>query len=47
MSIPDLLDRGGRELHHQSGFDSGHLLDDGFDSESPSYGSEQTEELRR
>ena len=46
MSIPDLLDRGGRELHHWSGVDSKHLSEGGFDSEAPSYGLEHKEELR-
>ena len=47
MSISNLLDGGGRELHHRFGFDQRHLSEGGLDTETSSHSSEPTEELRR
>ena len=47
MSISDLLDGGGRELHHGSRLDSRHHRESGSDTEMSSHGSELTEELCR
>ena len=47
MSISGLLDGGGREILHRSGFGKGHLGEGGLDTEASSYDLEPTEELRR
>ena len=47
MSISSLLDGGGKEPHHKSGFDQRHLSEGGVDTEMTSHGLKPTEELRR
>ena len=47
MLIIDMLDRGGRELHHWSRSDSIHLGEGGFDIVASSHSLKSVEELRR
>ena len=43
--MSSLLDRGGKEPHHRSGFDQRHLNEGGLDTETSSHGLEPAEEL--
>ena len=47
MLISDLLDGGGREILHRSGFGKGNLEEGRLDMKASSYASKPTKELRR
>ena len=47
MSIPDLLDRGGREFHHWSRSNKRLLGEGGFNIKASSFGSKSAKEQHR